>query len=136
MGHTLPPLTMQFKAERQLFEEMRRALLLREDQALFADLWDRAEFHVPAADRARHPLPIASILLCLTLEQEKALYQAGQKEARQDRRIQELEKGLKEMEGDNLLLRGEIETLRAELEEFRAATRQEVLELLYPSYVP
>ena len=75
MGHTLPPFSHQFKTERAMFTELRRALLLRDDKALFDDLWNKAEFHVPAAERAKHPLPISSILLCMNLEQEKTIYQ-------------------------------------------------------------
>ena len=135
MGHTLPPFSHQFKTERAMFTELRRALLLRDDKALFDDLWNKAEFHVPAAEKAKHPLPISSILLCMNLEQEKTIYQLEQKTLVQIQRIQQLEENLRESDTDKLMLKGEIESLRWEVEELKSSLRAELLELLYPDYV-
>jgi len=118
-----------------MFGELRRALLLRDDKALFDDLWNKAEFHVPAAEKAKHPLPISSILLCMNLEQEKTIYKLEQKALVQNQRIQQLEEKLRESDTEKVMLKGEIETLRWELEEVKTSLREELLEILYPSYV-
>ncbi len=136
MGHTLPPFSQQFKLERSTFAEMRRALLLRDDKALFDELWNKAEFHVPAAEKAKHPLPITSILLCMNLEQEKAIYHLQGKVLAQNQRIQKLEEEIEAGKAQKVMLKGEIETLRWEVEQLRTSLRAELLEILYPSYVP
>lgn len=135
MGHTLPPFSQQFKHERAMFAEMRRALLLRDDKALFDDLWNKAEFHVPAAEKAKHPLPVTSILMCMNLEQEKAIDQLEGKVQIQNHRIEQLEEKIKDSEAENILLKGEIKSLRWEMEQMRKSLREELLEILYPSYV-
>ena len=135
MGHTLPPFSHQFKSERAMFNELKRALLRRDDKAIFDDLWNKAEFHVPAAEKAKHPLPITSILMTMNLEQEKAIYQMEQKTLVQNQRIQQLEAKLKDREAEKLLQKGEIETLRWEIEELKSSLRAELLDLLYPNYV-
>ena len=136
MGQTLPPLSYQFKVERLLFSEMRRALLLRNDKALFDDLWNKAEFHMPAADKAKHPLPIFSIALCMNLEQEKSIFNLEQKNVEQDQLIHQLQE-LCEVNADQIArLKGEIEALQSEMEELRLGLREELIEILYPSYVP
>lgn len=135
MGHTLPPFSQQFKHERAMFAEMRRALLLRDDKALFDDLWNKAEFHVPAAEKAKHPLPVTSILMCMNLEQEKAIDQLEGKVQIQNHRIEQLEEKIKDSEAENILLKGEIESLRWEMEQMRKSLREELLEILYPCYV-
>jgi len=136
MGHTLPPFSQQFKLERGMFGEMRRALLLRGDKALFDDLWNKAEFHVPAAEKAKHPLPITSILMCMNLEQEKAIYQLEGKILAQNQHIQGLEEKIAADETEKVLLKGEVESLRWEIEQLKTNLRQELLEIIYPSYVP
>ena len=135
MGHTLPPFSQQFKIERSLFAEMRRALLLRADKAHFDEMWNKAEFHVPAAEKAKHPLPITSILMCINLEQEKAIFQLEGKLLAQNQHIRQLETRVEASEADNLVLRREIETLRYEIEALRNGLRAELLEILYPSYL-
>ena len=135
MGHTLPPFSQQFKHERAMFAEMRRALLLRDDKALFDDLWNKAEFHVPAAEKAKHPLPVTSILMCMNLEQEKAIDQLEGKVQIQNHRIEQLEEKIKDSEAENILLKGEIKSLRWEMEQMRKSLREELLEILYPCYV-
>ena len=136
MGHTLPPFSHQFKTERAMFNELKRALLLRDDKALFDDLWNKAEFHVPAAEKAKHPLPITSILLTMNLEQEKSLYQLEQKVLVGNQRLQQLDEKLRASEAEKMLLKGEIETLRWEMDQLQTGLREELLEILYPSYVP
>lgn len=135
MGHTLPPFSYQFKAEQAIFAEMRKALQLRDDMFLFDDLWNKAEFHTSAADKARYPLPIASILLTMNLEQEKALFELEGKSLMNCERIQQLEDKIKDGKAENILLKGEIESLRWEIEELKSDLRAEMLELLYPDYV-
>ena len=136
MGHTLPPFSQQFKMERSTFSEMRRALLHRDDKALFDDMWNKAEFHVPAAEKAKHPLPIFSILLTMNLEQEKAIYQLEGKLVKQAQQITVLEDKLSASQSEGILLRGEIESLRWEVDQLKSSIREELLEILYPSYAP
>jgi len=136
MGHTLPPFSQQFKMERSTFSEMRRALLYRADKALFDDMWNKAEFHVPAAEKAKHPLPIFSILLSMNLEQEKAIYQLEGMLVKQEQQIMALEERLSASESEKILLRGEIESIRWEVDQLKASIREELLEIIYPSYVP
>ena len=134
MGHTLPPFSQQFKIERSLFSEMRRALLLRDDKAHFDEMWNKAEFHVPAAEKAKHPLPITSILMCINLEQEKAIFQLEGKLLAQNQQIQQLEERMQCSEAENMRLMREVEILRGEIEVFRKNMRDELLEIIYPSY--
>lgn len=133
MGHTLPPFSQQFKIERALFNEMRRALLRRGDKAHFDALWDKAEFHVPAAEKAKHPLPMFSILLSMNLEQEKALARLNAHIHTQNRRLDELESALADLRAENARLQREIEMLQDEMEHLRKSLRAELLDLLYPS---
>lgn len=128
MGHTLPPFSQQFKIERSLFAEMRRALLLRDDKAHFDEMWNKVEFHVPAAEKAKHPLPITSILMCINLEQEKAIFQLEGKLLAQNQHIQRLEARVEACEAENRMLRREIEALRSSL-------RAELLDIIYPTYI-
>jgi len=115
---------------------MRRALLLRNDKALFDDLWNKAEFHMPAADKAKHPLPIFSIALCMNQEQEKSIFNLEQKNVEQDQLIHQLQE-LCEVNADQIArLKGEIEALQSEMEELHLGLREELIEILYPSYVP
>jgi len=120
--------------ERSLFAEMRRALLLRDDKAHFDEMWNKAEFHVPAAEKAKHPLPITSILMSINLEQEKAIFQLDGKLLVQNQHIQQLEEMIRTSEDEKIQLRREIEALRGEIEEFRRSLRSELLEIMYPSY--
>lgn len=135
MGHTLPPFSHQFKIEQSLFAEMRRALLLREDKAHFDEMWNKAEFHVPAAEKAKHPLPITSILMCINLEQEKAIFHLEGKLLAQNQHIQQLEARVAEGKAENRTLQREVEALRGEIEALRNGLRAELLEMLYPSYL-
>ena len=113
---------------------MRRALLQRGDKARFDDLWNKAEFHVPAAEKAKHPLPITSILLTMNLEQEKAIHRLDEKIVDQDHRIRQLEAERQARGMETILLKGEVEGLRWEIEDLRKRLREELLELLYPNY--
>ncbi len=133
MGHTLPPFSQQFKLERALFNEMRRALLRRADKLHFDALWDKAEFHVPAAEKAKHPLPTFSILLSMNLEQEKALARLAEQAQAQRERLRALEAALDDLRAENRRLRQEVEMLLDEMEHLRKSLRAELLDLLYPS---
>ena len=133
MGHTLPPFSQQFKIERALFNEMRRALLRRADKTYFDALWDKAEFHVPAAEKAKHPLPLFSILLSMNLEQEKSLAQLTELVQTQRERLLALENTLDELHSKNRRLRQEIDMLLDEMDLLRKSLRTELLEILYPS---
>jgi len=135
MGHTLPPFSQQFKIERDMFAEMRRALLLREDKAHFDEMWHKAEFHVPAAEKAKHPLPITSILMCINLEQEKTIFHLEGKLLTQNEYIQKLDERVETMAAENTSLRREMEALRGEIELLQKRLRAELLEILYPSYI-
>jgi hypothetical protein len=135
MGHTLPPFSQQFQIERSMFAEMRRALLLRDDKAHFDEMWNKAEFHVPAAEKAKHPLPITSVLLCINLEQEKSIYQLEGKLLAQNQYIQQIDEKIEACQAENIFLKAEIENLRREMEQLKKSLRAELLEILYPSYV-
>jgi small-conductance mechanosensitive channel len=126
---------MQYKIERGRFDAFRRALLLAEDKRLFADLWNRAEFHVPAAEKAAHPLPIATILMMVNLEQEKTIYQLRQRTQKLSERAAALEKENQKKAVQIAYLNDRLEDLERNLEDRLAAFRAEVLEIKY-EYVP
>lgn len=117
-----------------MFAEMRRALLLRNDKAHFDEMWNKAEFHVPAAEKAKHPLPITSVLLCINLEQEKSIYQLENKLLAQNQVIQQIDQKIETSQTENILLKAEIEALRWEMDQLKSSLRAELLEILYPSY--
>lgn len=135
MGHTILPFTWQFRNEKAYFARFRRALLLAEDKGTFDDLWNRAEFHLPAAEMASHPLPVATILMMMNLEQQKMIQQLENKVQEQTRRIEKLEKSLKKNENQSLSLKGELETIEAEIECRLRAFREEMLSIKYPEYL-
>lgn len=134
MGHTILPFTWQFRNEKTYFARFRRALLLVEDKETFDDLWNRAEFHLPAAEMASHPLPVATILMMMNLEQQKMIQQLENKVQDQARRIEKLEKSLKKNESQAVSLKGELETIEAEIEARLRAFREEMLSIKYPEY--
>ena len=117
-----------------MFAEMRRALLLRNDKAHFDEMWNKAEFHVPAAEKAKHPLPITSVLLCINLEQEKSIYRLENKLLAQNQVIQQMDQKIETSQAENILLKAEIEALRWEMDQLKKSLRAELLEILYPSY--
>lgn len=135
MGHTVLPFTWQFQKEKTYFASFRRALLLADDKGIFDDLWNRAEFHMPAAEMASHPLPIATILMMMNLEQQKAIQQLEDKVKTQAQKIERLEKSLKTSETRSISLKGELETIEAEIEERLQAFREEMLAIKYPEYL-
>jgi len=134
LGHTILPFTWQFRNEKTYFARFRRALLLVEDKETFDDLWNRAEFHLPAAEMASHPLPVATILMMMNLEQQKMIQQLENKVQDQARRIEKLEKSLKKNESQAVSLKGELETIEAEIEARLRAFREEMLSIKYPEY--
>lgn len=134
MGHTKVPFTMQYHRERQHFSEFRRALLLHEDQLLFDELWNRSEFHIPAAEKAAHPLPIGTILLSMNLEQEKAIAHLQEKIKAQEKEIQRLQEENKQKERQIVYTNAEIDGLQREMERSLKQFREEMLEMLYPAY--
>jgi hypothetical protein len=135
MGHTIPPFTMQFNKERRCFNQMQRGLLLKEDKRLFKELWDAAEFHISACEKAGHPLPMISILVAMNLEQQKSIYRLKEQNRGQNKAINELQSRLKEKEVDNIVLESQIGNLRKELEERLKIFREELLDIKYAEYV-
>ncbi|MEK6255909.1 MAG: hypothetical protein N2C13_01155 [Chloroflexota bacterium] len=131
MGHTLPPFTLQFRREAKCFAEMGRGLLLREDKRLFKEMWQKAEFHIPAAEKAAHPLAITSILLSIDLEQEKAIFHLEEKVKTHAQQIEKLTEANQSKDVEILLLKGELEFLRKGIEQRLKAFRQEMLEIKY-----
>jgi len=117
------------------FASFRRALLLAEDKQTFDDLWNRAEFHLPAAEMASHPLPIATILMMMNLEQQKTIQQLENKAKAQEQKIERLEKSLKKSEAQSVSLKGELETIEARIETRLRAFREEMLAIKYPEYL-
>jgi hypothetical protein len=135
MGHTVLPFTWQYRNEKNYFASFRRALLLAEDKRTFDDLWNRAEFHLPAAELASHPLPIATILMMMNLEQHKLIQKLENKLGSQAQVIERLEKSLKKSQSQILSLKGEIETIEAELEARLKEFREEMLAIKFPEYL-
>jgi septal ring factor EnvC (AmiA/AmiB activator) len=135
LGHTVLPFTWQFRNEKTYFASFRRALLLAEDKRTFDDLWHRAEFHLPAAEMASHPLPIATILMMMNLEQQKAIQGLESRVKAQAQKIERLEKSLKKSETRSISLKGELETIEAEIEARLRAFREEVLAIKYSEYL-
>ncbi len=135
MGHTIPPFTWQYRKEKMYFASFRRALLLAEDKHTFDDLWNRAEFHLPAAEMASHPLPVATILMMVNLEQHKAIQLLENKVKDQMQKIERLEKSLKKSEARSVSLKGELETIEAEINARLDAFRDEMLAIKFPEYL-
>ena len=135
MGHTVPPFTWQYQNEKAYFASFRRALLLVEDKHTFDDLWNRAEFHMPAAEMTSHPLPIATILMMMNLEQQKKIQQLESQVKDQAEIIRRLEKSLHESEFRDACLKGQFEALQAEIEARLGAFRDEMLSIKFPEYL-
>jgi len=135
MGHTVLPFTWQYRHEKNYFASFRRALLLAEDKRTFDDLWNRAEFHLPAAEMASHPLPVATILMMMNLEQHKLIQQLENKVQSQAQLIVRLEKSLKRSQSQILSLEGELEITEAEMEARMKEFREEMLAIKYPEYL-
>jgi septal ring factor EnvC (AmiA/AmiB activator) len=135
MGHTILPFTWQYRKEKAYFASFRRALLLAEDKRTFDDLWNRAEFHLPAAEMASHPLPIATILMMMNLEQHKAIQLLENKVKDQVQQIEHLEKSLKKSQTQIVSLKGELETIEAEIEARLGTFREEMLAIKFPEYL-
>jgi septal ring factor EnvC (AmiA/AmiB activator) len=135
MGHTILPFTWQYRKEKAYFASFRRALLLAEDKRTFDDLWNRAEFHLPAAEMASHPLPVATILMMMNLEQHKAIQLLENKVKDQVQQIEHLEKSLKKSQAQIVSLKGELETIEAEIEARLGAFREEMLAIKFPEYL-
>jgi septal ring factor EnvC (AmiA/AmiB activator) len=135
MGHTILPFTWQYRNEKNYFASFRRALLLADDKRTFDDLWNRAEFHLPAAEMASHPLPVATILMMMNLEQHKLIQRLESKVKSQSQQIGRLEKTLKKSQSQILSLKDEIETIEAEIDARLKEFREEMLTLKFPEYL-
>ena len=135
MGHTILPFTWQYRKEKTYFASFRRALLLAEDKRTFDDLWNKAEFHLPAAEIASHPLPVATILMMMNLEQQKAIQQLENKVNDLEQKIEQMEKALKKIENGSVYVKGEFETIQAEIEARLQAFREEMLTIKFPEYL-
>jgi hypothetical protein len=134
MGHTKTPFTWQYAVERQYFSKYRRALQLARDKRLFDQLWGRAEFHIPAAEKAAHPLPIVSVLISMNLEQEKSINQLETRLKQQAARIRKLERLHREKEIKLLSLQKQLDELQTSLEKRLLEQRQELIEIRYSDY--
>jgi hypothetical protein len=135
MGHTILPFTWQYRNEKNYFASFRRALLLAEDKRTFDDLWNRAEFHLPAAEMASHPLPVATILMMMNLEQHKLIQKLENKVASQTLVIERLEKTLKRNQSQIASLKGELESIETEIEVRMKEFREEMLAIKFPEYL-
>ena len=135
MGHTKTPFTIQYKKERRCFKEMGRGLLLGDDKRLFDEMWNRAEFHIPACEKAAHPLPIISVLLAIDLEQQKAIARLQERLKAQDQEIRWLRVEIKKRDQETRLLKKELESLYNDLEERLSTFREEMLDIKYPLHV-
>ena len=135
MGHTLPPFTWQYQKEKGYFSKFRRTLLLVEDKRIFDDLWNRAEFHITAAEKTSHPLPIATILMMMNLEQQKAIQQLESKTKAQAQKIEGLEKALKKSQTQSVYLTSSLESIESEIETRLQAFREEMIAIKYPEHI-
>jgi hypothetical protein len=135
VGHTILPFTWQYRNEKNYFASFRRALLLAEDKRTFDDLWNRAEFHLPAAEMASHPLPVATILMMMNLEQHKLIQHFENKVASQTQLIERLEKSLKRNQSQIASLKGELENVEAKIEARLKEFRNEMLAIKFPEYL-
>ena len=117
------------------FASFRRALLLADDKCTFDDLWNRAEFHIPAAEMASHPLPVATILMMMNLEQQKTIQQLEKTAKDQAQKIKRLEKALKKSGTQLVYLKSELETMEAEIDIRLHAFREEMLAIKYPEHL-
>ena len=135
MGHTVIPFSWQFRKEKAYFARFRRALLLVEDKRIFGDLWNRAEFHLPAAEMTSHPLPIATILMMMCLEEQKAIQQLENKVRDQTQIIERLENALKKSEAQSVSLKSELEAFEADIETRLKGFREEMLAIKFPEYL-
>lgn len=134
MGHTKTPFTWQYSVERQYFSKYRRALQIGRDKGLFDRLWGKAEFHIPAAEKTAHPLPIATILISMNLEQEKSIDLLETRLKKQAARIKKLEGLNREKDVKILSLQQQINELRDTLERRFVEQRQELIEIRYSDY--
>ena len=134
MGHTKTPFTWQYSVERQYFGKYRRALQLMRDKTLFDRMWGKAEFHIPAAEKAAHPLPIAAILISMNLEQEKSIDQLETRLKMQATRIKKLERHNREKDIKLLSLQKQLDELRDSFEQRLIEQRQELIEIRYSDY--
>lgn len=135
MGHTILPFSWQYRKEKVYFASFRRALLLAEDKRTFDDLWNRAEFHLPAAEMASHPLPVATILMMMSLEQQKIILKLENEAKAQAQQIRCLEKTLKKSQAQIVFLKGELETIESEIEARLGDFREEMLAIKFPEYL-
>ncbi len=134
MGHTVPPFTWQFKKEEAYFSKFIRALLLADDKKRFRQMWRKAEFHMPAAEKASHPLPVATILMMINLEQEKSIYQLEQRVQTQAQKISELEKRQAQDQARLLYLNKRLEIAENQIDNRLEAFRQEMLAIKFVEY--
>ena len=134
MGHTVPPFTHQFQVEKRYFSRFRRALLLAGDKRTFDDLWNRAAFHLPAAEKTSHPLPIATILMMMNLDQQKIIQQLENRSKTQAQQIEQLEKALKRSETQSAYLMSELEMIETRIGARLRAFRDEMLAIKYSEY--
>lgn len=72
MGRTVRPFSQLLQAEYARWSKFRRALR-KEDQIHFDTLFEYARLHVQAGVYASHPVPLASILMSIVLEQQKVI---------------------------------------------------------------
>ena len=135
MGHTILPFTRQFKIELARFSQFKRGLLIAEDKLLFSDLWNRAEFHVPAAEITSHPLPIATILMMINLEQEKSIHKMQADLGIKDAQIKNLKSKLARKDLQISNLSEQILELEESIEERLNNFREEMLAIKY-EYAP
>jgi len=134
MGHTVPPFTWQYQKEKGYFSKFRRALLLAEDKYIFDDLWNKAEFHLPAAEKTSHPLPVATILMMMNLEQQKTIQQLEERLKTSTQKIKHLEMTLKDSQSQAAYLKYEIETIEHDINARLQDFRDEMLSIKYPEY--
>lgn len=108
--------------------------MLTEDKTVFDFLWNKAEFHITAAEKAAHPLPIATILMMMLLEQQKIIQQLNHRSKYQTNDIEKLEQALKDSQRQVAFVKTQLDGLENQVEDKLQAFRKEMLSIKYSDY--
>ncbi len=130
MGHSTPAMTQRFREERAFFSGYRRALLTKNDQLLFDDLWNIIESYIPPAEKSNHPLLIATILMSMILEQGKSI---AALQCQLEKLEHEVRSNRQSQEAKSAELKNEIHFLDEDVNSRLRANVSEIMEIIYPA---
>jgi hypothetical protein len=89
MGRTVLPFTQELYREEESWKEFRRALR-REDRELFDELFAAARYHTAACTCSGRAVPFEAILMCILLEQRRAVRDLSARIAELEKRVEAL----------------------------------------------